>query len=443
MSSGCAVLMVGALEAGLWQHGRVVHYAADDAGRARLAQDAIGLSLRVLLDVVDEEFRREPLPGVGAGRARSLLAQRAFRLFPADARVACRPLDATEGQLCALPQPAVLDAWLPALQAAQTKLAGIHSVPMLGSALARHLGAGPMPMVLVFATRHGGLRQLLLDTKGVRVARLSSPGEAGDAAAIQHETSRFLRYLAETGAVDAPPPVHCVLPQAMHGALASFRCHALEAVFADALLAELLLRQPPSTDYASDAERASFMRHRRCERTWLATQGVAAAAAVFITCTAAATLQLRAEAARLSAAAGLLQEADAAPAGPARPLLGATEIAELERLARPSRAMQEALETVGTVLALHDGVKLQGLAWHSDNRLTCSFLLAAPPRQHPRKLGTLLEALRAEPLIQRVTEETSPAADDDSAPLDAAALFAGQASARTITLQFRAEAGRD
>ena len=443
MSSDRAVLMVGALEAGLWQHGRVVHYAADDAGRARLAQDATGLRLRVLLDLVDEEFRREPLPGLGASHAQSLLAQRAARLFPADARLAYRRLDATEGQLCGLPQPAVLEAWLRALQAAQTKLAGIHSVPMLGPALARHLNTGPAPQVLVFVTRHGGLRQLLLDLKGVRVARLSPPGEAGDAAAIQHETIRFLRYLAETGAVDAPPPVHCLLPQAMHGELASFRCHPHEAAFADALLAGLLLRQPPLTDYASDAERAVFLQHCRRERTWLAAQGAAATVAILIMCGAAATLQLRAEAARLSAAAGLLQEDGTTPAAPARPQLGATEIAELERLARPSLAMQEALATLGKVLALHDGVTLQGLTWRSDNRLTCSLLLAAPPRQQPRKLGTLLEALRAEPLVQRVTEETSPGADDDSAPLDGAALFADQARARTLTLLFRAESGRD
>ena len=440
MSSRCAVLVVGALEAGLWRAGALTRYAADEAGRARLAQDATGLEVRVLLDVVDEEFRREPLPGLRAGQARALLAQRAARLFPIEARLACEPLETTEGQLCAIPQPAVLDAWLTVLRAAQARLAGIHSVPMLGPALARHLEAGPAPLVLVFATRHGGLRQLLVDARGVRVARLSPLGGAGDAEAIRHETSRFLRYLEETNALGSVS-VHCLLPHAMHGDLAPHRCHAHEGYFADALLSELAQQQPPSLDYANGSERASFLQHRRQKRAWRAAQGVAATAAIVATLGLAGTAQLRKEAARLGGAASLLQEQDVAPSTPLKAALSAAAIAEIEHLARPSRAMRDALAALGGVLAMHNAVLPEAIAWHASNTLTFAFRLAASPHQQPRALVALLDAFRAVPGVHHVAEDSATGSDGDNAPLDAASLSAGQASVHTVTLTFLAAAG--
>ena len=185
-------------------------FAADEAGYAglrRLLERGPPQAVRLLVDLVEEDFRRETAPHVlGRGR-RAVLATRSARLFPGAPYVSAR----REGRLregrrddrvlfSAVVRPERLRPWLEALDGYE--VAGVHSLPLASARLLPFLGAEAGRVLLVTASGGGDLRQTFFEDGRLALSRLAPlpPGDPGDRARrIVAEVERLLQHLDRSG----------------------------------------------------------------------------------------------------------------------------------------------------------------------------------------------------------------------------------------------------
>lgn len=183
-------------------------FGADDAGLRAFAGYLDGdssTSLRILLDVVEEEFREESIPHVFLGDRQALVRTRKARLFR-DARFAHAQFQGreTEGRrddrvlFSAVTRPDVLTPWLTQIARYKVPLAGIHSLPLLSTAMLKHIPVKEPYALLVSVQSTGGLRQSFFVDQKLKMSRLAvmprlTLGQY--AAYILSEVERVRRYL--------------------------------------------------------------------------------------------------------------------------------------------------------------------------------------------------------------------------------------------------------
>ena len=187
-----------------------VDFAADEAGRAglrrRLERGPPRL-VRLLVDLVEEDFRRETTPHViGPGR-RGVLATRSARLFPGVPHVSARREGREPGGrrddrvlFSAIVRPERIRPWLEALDGHE--VAGVHSLPLVSARLLPLLGVDAGRVLLVTASGGGDLRQTLFEDGRLALSRLAPlpPGGSGDRARrIVAEVERLRRHLDRSG----------------------------------------------------------------------------------------------------------------------------------------------------------------------------------------------------------------------------------------------------
>ena len=185
-------------------------FAAEETGYARLRRalerDPPRL-VHVLVDLIEEDFRRETAPHVmGRGR-RAVLATRSARLFPGAPYVSTRREGrAPEGRrddrvlFSAIVRPERLRPWLEALHGHE--VAGVHSLPLASARLLPLLGAEAGRVLLVTASGGGDLRQTFFEDGRLALSRLAPlpPGDTGDRARrIVDEVERLVRHLDRSG----------------------------------------------------------------------------------------------------------------------------------------------------------------------------------------------------------------------------------------------------
>ena len=209
------MLVVRAGGAGLFRGTRravraVADFTADEAGYAELRRNverAAPRPIHVLVDLVEEDFRRETAPHVHGPARGSILETRSARLFPGTPFVSAR----REGRVpdgrrddrilfSAIVRPERIEPWLDALR--EHAVAGIHSLPIVSAGLLPFLGAGSGPVLLVTESGDRDLRQTCFENGRLTLSRLATlpPGEPVERARrIVVEVERLVHHLERSG----------------------------------------------------------------------------------------------------------------------------------------------------------------------------------------------------------------------------------------------------
>lgn len=209
------VLVIRAGGAGLFRGARrairaVADFTADEAGYAELRRNverAAPRPIHILVDLVEEDFRRETAPHVHGPARGSILKTRSARLFPDTPFVSAR----REGRMpdgrrddrilfSAIVRPERIEPWLDALRGHE--VAGVHSLPMVSAGLLPFLGAGSGPVLLVTESGDRELRQTCFEDGRLTLSRLATlpPGEPVERARhIVAEVERLVHHLGRSG----------------------------------------------------------------------------------------------------------------------------------------------------------------------------------------------------------------------------------------------------
>ena len=195
-----------------WRSGafrRIEAFEPDEAGREGFRQwlrEAPRTPVQMLLDVIEEEFHLDHIPHV-IGRERAHLYKRTARKHFRNSDftyITCQGRQ-REGRrddrvlVAGLTNPDLLSVWLDVLAEEQVALKGIHSLPLVGESLLRHLGAQRAERVLVVSQQvPSTLRQSYYENGRLRFSRLVPgryDGAAGYADFVHDELQQTLHFL--------------------------------------------------------------------------------------------------------------------------------------------------------------------------------------------------------------------------------------------------------
>jgi hypothetical protein len=245
-------------------------FEPDDKGFAAfkvLLQNELEAPVRLLVDILEEDFRVESSPHV-YGRDRAALHARLmnkyFRQYPHKLlRIQGRRQDKARRDdivlLAALTNPALFKPWIDILNELKTPLEGIYSLPLVGETLIKELGEPPRNMLVISQQVPGNIRQSFYVEGKLKLSRLapSSDDPHSYFEALREETQRTVRYLENQGLIVGTEPleVFIVAPPKDHGYLDEMfgddtrkRFHMLNR---DSLAAALDIRGPLPDQYCN------------------------------------------------------------------------------------------------------------------------------------------------------------------------------------------------
>ena len=192
--------------------GLIRDFAADESGYAELGrylEHTAAPPIHLLVDVIEEDFRRETVPHVFGRTRQGVLATRRARLFHGTPYVSTRREGrAPEGRrddrilFSAIVRPERIEPWLDVLREHEAPVAGIHSLPITSARLLPLLGANAGQVLLVTESGERDLRQTFFEDGRLALSRLAPlpPGKSGDRArGIVAEVERFLHHLDRSG----------------------------------------------------------------------------------------------------------------------------------------------------------------------------------------------------------------------------------------------------
>ena len=251
--------------------------------------------VRVVVDLVEEEFREDTIPRVIGPDRRALIQARRRRLFgsptfgcslklgrEADGRRNDRMLFA------ALTRPEKLTPWLKAIARNRVPLAGVHSLPLLTEQMLGWIPVDASPALVVTWQHASGLRQTLFVDGRVKFSRLAIPRLAGgeDSAHLQSEVEKVRRHLVRHSLLPAERTLDVYIisrsgPKEAIAGLASssatIRYHLVslsglgrrlgiedpsDLVWCDRLFVSFAARRVPRHQYAPARELRDYAMHR-------------------------------------------------------------------------------------------------------------------------------------------------------------------------------------
>ena len=144
---------------------------------ALLQQNKKNCPAFLLVDVIEEELRREKIPPLRGADREDLLQRRLERLFPGTdlRRAVSQGMDKEGGEwilFSGLIHPTLVTPWLTALQRSQVPLAGIWSLQLLSRDLLRKV-ADRSENALLVGVHSGGLRQTFFHRGRTLISRLT------------------------------------------------------------------------------------------------------------------------------------------------------------------------------------------------------------------------------------------------------------------------------
>lgn len=188
----------------------VERFSADEAGRgqfATLLQRMDEEPVMVLVDTVEEEYLSTTLPHVRGEDRRAVIDRKLAQTFHATplryAQIQGRELSGRRDDrvLCtALTNPQLVQPWLDLIEQHHIPVAGVCSMPFIGSPLVRLLKIKTEYALLVCEHGESGLRQSLYHAGNLVVSRLTPIPLLEPAAHAQEallEIERTQRYLAQ------------------------------------------------------------------------------------------------------------------------------------------------------------------------------------------------------------------------------------------------------
>lgn len=194
-----------------WRHGRLAEAFVFHLGEEGLSEFSTYLSeahwvpLYVLVDLVEEEYRRDTIPHVGSRDRRQMVAARTRRFFRDTPYWAFR-VQGREGGgrrddrvlYLAITSPGVLEPWLRRIHESRAPLAGIYSLPLLSERLVRQLAPGVENALVMTLQSNGNLRQSFFREGQLKISRLAhmpATEPAPVAEAMLDEAEKLRRYL--------------------------------------------------------------------------------------------------------------------------------------------------------------------------------------------------------------------------------------------------------
>jgi hypothetical protein len=198
------------LSALLWHAGTLRdegHFPHDEAGVAAFAEYLArhrGSNFYLLADIPEEGFQIETLPYTQGADRRALLARKLGQYFYGAPLSTAISYGREKGGrrdekflLTALTRTQLFEPWLAALQAAEARLAGIWSLPLIGARLLAKLPPPRERCLLVSVTR-GGIRQSFFENgllKFSRLSQMTATGAGEIAAGCAAEAAKIQQYL--------------------------------------------------------------------------------------------------------------------------------------------------------------------------------------------------------------------------------------------------------
>jgi hypothetical protein len=225
-----------------WQAGAFIGSAAfepDDKGYAAfkaLLQNEIEAPVRLLVDILEEDFRVESCPHV-YGRDRTALHARLlnkyFRQYPHKSlRLQGRQEKGRRDDvvlLSALTNPALFKPWIDILHRLKIPLEGVYSLPLVGETLIKELGEPPRNMLVISQQVPGNIRQSFYVEGRLKLSRLAPSSDEPHSyySALREETQRTVRYLENQNLITGSDPLEVFI-------VAPPRDHAyLDEIFTD------------------------------------------------------------------------------------------------------------------------------------------------------------------------------------------------------------------
>ncbi|MBF0175139.1 MAG: hypothetical protein HQL83_17140 [Magnetococcales bacterium] len=212
-----------------WKKGEVSgpprRFPANDAGREALVAllaERRGVPAALLVDLVEEEFRTETQPHVWGPDRTALVQRRLLRAFPNTPfrYLELQGREEKKGRrddltlLSGITDPDLVLPWVEALGAKRLLLAGIHSLPMVGVRLLRHLKVVTPATLMVSWQSTSGLRFSFHSGHHLRMSRMAPvPGQDPESYAqlFVAELERTLGYLNSLRLVPKDCPIRVVL----------------------------------------------------------------------------------------------------------------------------------------------------------------------------------------------------------------------------------------
>ena len=302
MSRRVLFLAGGRLAVYHWEGGELLEplwFGADEDGLTEFSlylDHAPRDPVYLLVDVVEEEFREEPIPHVMGGDRRALIRTRLNRLFRdptySYAQVQGREPEGRRDDrvlFTALIRPDLLSPWVGQIAKHKVPLAGIYSLPIASEALIRRLPVDSDHALLVTLQSSGGLRQTFFRDKRVKLSRLAimpPGGTPGHASYVLGEIEKIRRYLNSLRQLphDSPLDVYLVGSRNLLADITrqspdslTTRHHLLEleevarmvgikgeygSAYSDRIFAHLLAKKRPPNQYAPAQQTRHFTMHR-------------------------------------------------------------------------------------------------------------------------------------------------------------------------------------
>ncbi|HMX15211.1 MAG TPA: hypothetical protein PKD29_00070 [Rhodocyclaceae bacterium] len=426
------------LDAFRWHEGLLEpegQFGTDGAGVERFAaylhKRRNGL-FHLLADVSEEGFQLEDIPYVrGADRTALLTRKLGQYFYGSQLSVAISQGRLPEGRrderilLTALTRPQHFEPWLVALRAAECRVAGVFSVPLVAESLATALAGGRRQFLLISFTR-GGLRQTFFENGRLRFSRLTvlavdTVEEMANSAAL--ESAKIHQYLvAQRLVVRGTRLPTIVLAHPGQAASLRNRCRDTEDLayevadlahearrwrlrslpadsHAELLFMHLLMRQVPKAQFAHGDERR-FFKLWRLRSAILATGTVLFAGALLYSgkvLVEQMNLQSRVDALKAQIATDQQRYAGILGGLPKVPL-GNDDLRLLVRkfdeVTRRSPAPDGLLAAVGSALLKDPRIELDRLAWSvTDNPEGEKSSTASPRTEAPHPSGTAAYAI--------------------------------------------------
>ncbi|MDZ7751804.1 MAG: hypothetical protein U5S82_09100 [Gammaproteobacteria bacterium] len=251
--------------------------------------EAPSIPVYMVVDVVEEEYRRDTVPHVSARDRRGMVEGRIARYFRDTsyhtARFQGRETVGRKDDrvlYSALTNPGLLTPWVDRIIQAKVPLAGIYSLPLLCETLVPYVAGEDGQSLIMTLQGSGNLRQCFFSGKYLKMSRLAhvpSKEPAAVADAMLDEAEKLRRYLNSLRLLPRDRPLnvymltqgriaeilharaqdtdtmHCVLVEMSRIADGMGMNPAFVSPYADALFAHLLLRRPPANHYATPRER--------------------------------------------------------------------------------------------------------------------------------------------------------------------------------------------
>ena len=250
----------------------------------------------IMVDVFEEEYRRETVPHVMGGDRQALLSRKTDRLFRDTQYI----YNETQGReehgrrddnvlLTAITNPGLVKPWVEMMNESKTPVAGIYSLPLLVSSLLKSRSESSNHVLLVSLQSISGLRQTFIQNGQLRISRLVQMPRFGTtpyAPYIAEEVEKIQRYLNSLRLV--PPDETLEICFLLAGDLKEeitehnedsehINYHVLDindlateigletdvaSPFSDQLFVSHLLKKTPKNQYGADSERRYFSMRR-------------------------------------------------------------------------------------------------------------------------------------------------------------------------------------